>query len=308
MTGARGWSALKTRLVLLGGTGFFGAALAQELRDRGHTVVTVARGTRGAPDVRADIVRTPQLLEQVFEPGDTVIYLLGLSPLKRPFGGRSRYREVHLDGVVGALAAAWRRGASRFVQVSALGVSRDCGAAYGETKARATAELRAEARAARIEGLVVEPSILFGDGSEIVRALDLASHFPVVPLPHITAAVRPIHVTDAARRLADAVTAGQMPPRLELTGPELLPFSRLAAAYLKPRGTRVLLLPQGISRLLVRLVSRFKVPGLPAELEAMLAMDNAGEAPPRPEELIAFTRWAAGAMGAGRLARGRSGG
>ncbi len=287
---------METRFVLLGGTGFFGAALARELRSRGLAVVTVARGTRGAPDVRADIVRTPHLLGRIFEPGDTVVYVLGLSPLKRPLGGRRRYREVHLDGVRSALAAAVERGVSRFVQVSALGVSRGCGAAYGETKARASAELRAaarrEARPGQVQTLVVEPSILFGDGSEIVQALDLAARFPAVPLPHIRPAIRPIHVDDAARRLADAVTAEQMPPRLELTGPELLSFNQLAAAYLKPRGARVLLLPRPVSRLLVRVVSRLRIPGLPAELDAMLAMDNAGEGPPRPEELTRFTRWA----------------
>lgn len=117
----------------------------------------------------------------------------------------------------------------RFVRVSALGVRPDRGAAYGETKARAAGLLRSvAARAARMQTVAVEPSLLFGDGSEIIRALDMASR-----------------------------------------------------------------LPRPLTRLLVRIVSHLKPPGAPAELEAMLALDNAGSPPERPDELITFTRWAA---------------
>ncbi|TVR05355.1 MAG: NAD-dependent epimerase/dehydratase family protein [Spirochaetaceae bacterium] len=305
----QGARAVKKRYILIGGTGFFGAALARELRARGLTVVTVARGsrsTRRQPNVRLDVVRAPELLGSILEPGDTVVYLAGLSPLKRPVGGRRRYREVHLTGFRAALAAAESRGVSRFVQVSALGVQSGCGAAYGETKTRAT-ELLREAAAqvmpngpARIEPMVVEPSVLFGDGSEIIRTLKRVSRLPLVPLPQIAAQIRPIHVTDAARRLADALTAAQMPGRLELTGPELLAFHQLAAAYLEPRETRVMLLPRSLTRLLVWLASRLKLPGAPAELKAMLALDNAGSPPSQPEELIMFSRWASESRPRGR--------
>lgn len=281
------------RFVLIGGTGFLGAALARELRGRGLRVVTVARGsrtgsTRTAPDVRLDVVRTPEAIDRVIELGDTVIYLAGLSPLARPIGGRRRYRDVHVRGLAATLAAAEKQGAARFVGISALGVSATCAAAYGETKARAAAMVHAS----RIPGLVVEPSVLFGDGSEIIRALQLASRLAAVPLPRITAAIRPIHVADAARRLADAVTGSPLPERLELTGPELLTFEQVATAYLEPRGTRVILLPRSLSRTLTGLASRIKLPGVPAELDAMLAMDNAGKPPPRPHELIAYSDWA----------------
>ena len=288
---------MTTRYILIGGTGFFGTALARELRARGLTVVTVARGSRRSsrrPDVRLDVVGEPDRIESILEPGDTVVYLAGLSPLKRPVGGRRRYREVHGTGLRAALTAAVSRGARRFVQVSALGVRPGCGTAYGETKARATGLLRmVAARAAGMESMVVEPSVLFGNGSEIICALDVASRLPRIPLPRIVARIRPIHVSDAAKRLADALTARQLPERLELAGPELLTFHQLAAAYLEPRGTRVALLPRPVTRLLVRIASRVKLPGAPAELEAMLALDNAGSPPQRSDELIAFTRWAA---------------
>ncbi len=285
------------RYILIGGTGFFGAALARELLARGLAVVTLARGSRGArqqPDVCVDVVHEPERLSSVFEPGDSVVYLAGLSPLKRPVGGRRRYREVHLTGLRAVLKAAESRGLLRFVQVSALGVRPGDGSAYGETKARATEMLRAAAAGAKASGqaMVVEPSVLFGEGSEIIRALKLASRLPLVPLPQIAAQIRPIHVADAARRLAEVLTAKRLPERLELTGPQLLTFHQLAAAYLEPRGTRVVLLPRLLTRILVRVASWVKLPGAPTELEAMLALDNAGSPPPRPQELIVFSKWA----------------
>lgn len=277
------------RYVLLGGTGFFGSALAEALRSRGFTVLTVGRGRRGNPTIRADLVETTESLDPLFLPGDNVIYLLGISPLFRPFGGRRRYRKNHLTTLVRALAAARRRGASRFVQVSALGVSKSCGAAYGETKARAGVILRASS----LSTGVAEPSVLYGKGSEIIRALSLLSRLPLLPMPRIPALFRPMHVADAAGRLADAVTGEQLPDRIELSGPEALTLTQVASAYLEPRGTRLVLLPRLVSRLLVAVVSRIKLPGFPAELEAMLAIDNAGSPPEAPEELASFSSWSA---------------
>lgn len=280
---------MKGRYVLIGGTGFFGGALAEELRRRGGEVVTVGRGRRGRPTVRAELPGETAPLAALLEPEDTVVYMVGLSPLFRPLGGRRRYREAHLSGLVAALAVARRNGVSRFVQVSALGVTRRCGAAYGETKARATGVLRASA----VAGCVAKPSILFGEEGEIVRALSLLSRLPLLPMPTLEARFRPIHVSDAACRLAEAVTAEQLPEEVELAGPELLSFPQVASVYLRRRGTRVIPVPPGISRVAVALLSRIKIPGFPAELEAMLAIDNAGRTPDSPEEMTRFTRWSA---------------
>jgi len=173
------------------------------------------------------------------------------------------------------------------VYVSALGVTTSAGAAYAETKARAEQLVKH----AGIPRTIVAPSILFAAQSELIRLLQTVSRLPVVPLPRIEAPFRPIHVSDAATRIADAVTADQAPSYLALTGPELLSFTDFVRRYLRERGTAFVLLPAALTPLLLTAVSALKLPGAPAELKRMLAIDNAGAPPPAAEELTRYSRW-----------------
>lgn len=291
---------MDTRFVLIGGTGFFGRNLREALLERGATVLTASRGRRATsprapdssrgPDIRITLPEELSALKEALRPGDRVVYLVAATPLRRPLGGRKVYRERHLLGFARVLEMARSRGVAHVTYTSALGVTLDAGAAYAETKARAE---RLLARS-RIAGSVVAPSILFGPGSEIVAALALLSRLPVVPLPDIGAPFRPIHVYDAARIVAEAIMQENPPERLELSGPEALSFAEVAQVYLEARGRRTLLIPRGLSAVGVTLASRIKLPGAPAELEAMLSIDNAGAPPENPAELVRFTEWVRG--------------
>ncbi|NBB91070.1 MAG: NAD(P)H-binding protein [Spirochaetes bacterium] len=293
---------MANRIVLVGGTGYLGSALATELAARGAVVVVAARGvasragaSTGSPPAaglsfhRVDIT-DPASLSGLIRPGDTVVHLVGLSPVHRPPGGRRSYRLVHVEGTRNLLRTAEQAEAQRFVYLSALGVTRNAGAAYAETKAQAEALVEAS----RLESTIVLPSILFSSGSEIIRLLRAASRFPVVPLPEIPTPFRPIHLSDAARRTADAILAETPPRRLPLTGPEKLSFSDFVRPYLRKRGTLALALPPALTPPLLRIVSRLKIPGLPAELDQMLAIDNAGDPPPHAEHLIRYSSWLCG--------------
>lgn len=297
---------MANRIVLVGGTGYLGTALTRELTRRGAAVIVAARGmsrparvaaTAGKADAaappgpqprfRSADITSPASLRDLLEPGDTVVNLVGLSPVRRPVGGRRSYRLSHLEGTRNLLAAAETAEAHRFVYLSALGVTRDAGAAYAETKAQAEALIEASP----LESIIVLPSILFSADSELVGLLRLVSRFPAVPLPQIAAPFRPIHVSDAAARIADALLADDPPGRLPLAGPERLSFSDFVRRYLRERGTPAVPLPAALTPPLLGLVSRLKIPGLPAELDRMLAIDNAGDAPSRPEEMIRYTSW-----------------
>lgn len=298
---------MANRVVLVGGTGYLGTALARELVGRGAAVVPAARGrsrparpvanaggtpatdlTAGpAPGFRRADITSAASLRSLLEPGDTVVHLVGRSPVRRPRGGRGTYRELHVEGTRKLLAAAEAAGARRFVYLSALGVTRDAGAAYAETKAQAEALVETS----HLEATIVLPSILFSSRSEIIGLLRLLSRFPAVPLPEISAPFRPIHVSDAAVRIADAVLAEDPPRRLPLTGPEELSFSDFVGRYLRERGTFALRLPRALTPPLLHLVSLLKIPGFPAELDRMLAIDNAGDPPDRPNEMVRYSSW-----------------
>ena len=298
---------MANRIVLAGGTGYLGTALAAELARHGATVVVAARGVSRpaspasgtaaasgpagvpAPPPRfhsVDLTR-PASLENLLQSGDTVVHLVARSPVRRPRGGRRTYRMIHVEGTRNLLAAAEAAGARRFVYLSALGVTRNAGAAYAETKAQAERLVDASS----LESTIVLPSILFSSDSEIIKLLHMVSRLPAVPLPEIAAPFRPIHVTDAARRIGEAVLSEDPPQRLPLTGPEELSFSDFVRRYLLERGTFVLPMPPALTPLLLRLVSLLKIPDFPAELDRMLAIDNAGEAPARPGEMVRYSRW-----------------
>jgi NADH dehydrogenase len=200
---------------------------------------------------------------------------------------------MHVEGVRYALAAAEEAGAAHVAYVSALGVTRRAGAAYAETKALAE-ELIVRSR---IPSTIIAPSILFGEGSEIISLLRRLSALPVVPVPRISAPFRPIHVGDAARLAAEAVTAPAPPPRLPLAGPERLSFFEIVSRFLQAAGTTVVPLPPIVGAAVIRAVSVARLPGLPAELSAMLAIDNAGEAPAHADDLTRYSNWVIEAAG-----------
>jgi uncharacterized protein YbjT (DUF2867 family) len=289
------------RLLVVGGTGFLGSTVVEVARERGLAVVSVARGNRRGfadryPDIVCDITR-PERLRGVIAAGDTVLNLVGLSPVARPRGGRRGYYGSHTAGTRNLVKAADDAGAAALIYISALGVHRWCGAAYGETKAQAEQIVLT----ARTPGLIIAPSLLFGDSSEIVQALDLIARrwpLPGISVPNIDTDFRPIHVDDAARRIVDlsvAIGSGEGPVAkrnaVPLVGPERLTGYEIVARYLEARGIAVSRLPSPVSMVVVALLSRLKFPGLPAELNRMLALDNAGTPPEFPHDLMAYSRW-----------------
>lgn len=282
------------RLVIFGGTGFFGRAITAEARRRGIEVSVVSRGIRRdeanrvsfGPHRIADVTRG-ETLNGTLREGDVVINLVGLSPLQRPRGGRRSYYQVHTRGTINVVSEAVRAGARGIVYVSALGVHRSCGAAYGETKAMAEAAVTA----APIRSTVVAPSILYGPGSEIVAMLTGLSRLPIVPIPTINAPFRPIHVEDAARLVVDTAVGSLKERYLPLVGPERLTAGEVAAHFLHARSTPTVSIPAPLSRPAIQLASRIKLPGAPADLAPMLAIDNAGGPPPRGLRLQRYTDW-----------------
>lgn len=245
----------------------------------GDAARATAPGAAGAALhlVHADVT-DPATLGALFQPGDVAIHLVGLSPLKRPRGGRRTYRRVHVEGTRHVVAAAVRAGAARLVYLSALGVHRGAGAAYAETKAHAERIVMH----APIPTAVVGPSLFTGEGGELARLFSLLCRLPLVPLPTLEPRFRPMEVREGAAALVDLATADELPPRVALVGRETLTMSEVAAHALAGCGTPTVKLPRWLSALVVQLVSWVKLPGAPAELAAMLAIDNAGLATTDP--------------------------
>ena len=237
MAQAQDEKALSGKLVvLLGGSGFFGRHLAQELLKRGARLRIASRhperayalkplGNLGQVQfVRCDVTQ-PQNLVAAMIGADGVINLVGA------FAG-------DLDGLQGQGAgriadAALVAGAGAFVHVSANGADAASSADYARTKG----EGEAAVLAAFPKATILRPSILFGPDDQFVnRFAGLIAMLPALPVFGPEARLQPVFVDDAAEAAAQALgDPGAHGGKIyEICGPKVMTMlafnQRIAAA------------------------------------------------------------------------------
>lgn len=236
---------LEGKLVaLIGGSGFFGRHLAQELLARGARLRVCSRHPEKAYTVRplgnlgqvqfgrVDVLR-PKTLAPALAEADAVVNLVGA------FAG-------NLDGLqgkgAGAIAEAARTaGVAAFVHVSALGADAASKVAYARTKAEGEAAVRAGFPAATI----VQPSVLFGEDDKFVNLFaGLVSMLPVLPVfaPH--AKLQPLFIDDAAEAIGNALAdpLAHSGKTYELAGPEAIDMADLHHRIARAQGRSPLLI------------------------------------------------------------------
>ena len=241
-------------VVLVGGGGFLGRHVAQDLLARGARLRVASRhverafavkplGNLGQVQlVRADLTKA-ETLPTVVAGAQMVVNLAGT------FGG-------DLDAVMGrgagALAAAAQAGGSEaFVHVSAIGADAEGETAYARAKAAGEAAVAAAFPTATI----LRPSILFGsDDTFINRFAGLIASLPVLPVFAPEAKLQPLFVDDCARAIGAALAAPATHggKTYELAGPEAITMlelnQRIAAAT--GRSTMLAPLPDAVSGLI----------------------------------------------------------
>lgn len=211
-------------VVLLGGSGFFGRHLAQELLSRGARLRIVSRHPERAfalkplaalgqiQFVRADVTRTAGL------PG----LLAGAYGVVNLVGAFTGDLDALQGKGAGRIAAAARgAGAEAFVHVSAIGADSGSAVAYARTKAEGEAAVLAEFSQATI----LRPAILFAEDDAFVTMFaKLIAMLPALPVFGPQAQIQPVFVDDAAEAaalaLARPATFGGK--TFELAGPEVI--------------------------------------------------------------------------------------
>lgn len=291
-------------VTVLGGSGFVGRHLAQELLGRGARVRIVSRNPQKAyalkplgnlgqvQFVRADVTRR-DALAAVLAGSDAVVNLVGA------FQG-------NLDSVqgkgAGAIAAAARAaGAGAFVHISALGADPDSDVDYARTKGEGEEAVRAAFPAATI----LRPSLMFGSDDRLVMMFGrLISRLPVLPVFAPEARLQPLFVDDAAEAIANALgdPLAHGGRTYEIAGPEVVTMLELnqRIAHAECRSRRFIALPDAFGGLIATATGW--LPGAPitSDQYKLLRAGSvaASEAPglaelrvtPRPLELF-LDRW-----------------
>ena len=192
-------------VAVVGGSGFIGRHLAQELLKRGARLRLISRNVERASAVKPlGNLGQVQLLRGDVRKADELASLLagadGVVNLAGTFAG-------DLDAVMGSGAGAVARaaqaaGAKAMVHVSAIGADAGGETAYARAKAAGEAAVLAAFPAAT----VLRPSVLFGpDDMFINRFAGLIARFPVMPVFAPQAELQPVFVDDVALAIANAL-------------------------------------------------------------------------------------------------------
>ena len=227
-------------ILLIGGTGFVGSAIARRLAAQGHVLrLPTRRRDRAkhlivlptAEVVEAD-VHDPAVLAALMQEQDAVISLAGIL--------RGNFTRVHAELPEKIAAAAKAAGVRRIVHISSLGAAVDAPSAYQRSKAAGEAALQASG----LDVSIIRPSVVFGTGDSFMTLFSgLQKCFPVLPLACPQARMQPVWVEDVAQTV---VLCLQRPESIgqvyELGGPNVYTLRELVEYAGAAGGSRALVI------------------------------------------------------------------
>jgi NADH dehydrogenase len=276
---------MQNLVTVFGGSGFIGTQAVRQLAKAGWRIRVAVRnpnlayrmrmhGDVGQIDLVQANIRNRASIERALEGATAAINLVGVLYE----GGRQGFQAVHAMGARTVAEVALEQGATRLVQMSALGAAAESESKYARTKA----EGELAAREVFPDAVIVRPSIVFGpDDHFFNRFAAMANVSPALPLIGGGATrFQPVFVGDVGKALAIAATsdaaAGQT---YELGGPAVFSFRQLMEMMLAEIARRRLLVPvpfpiAGVLGSLGDLVSGVLPPPITSDQVALLKTDN----------------------------------
>lgn len=244
-------------VVLIGGNGFVGTHVAQDLLERGARLRIAARHPEKAFKLKplANLgqiqfarcnVANKDSIKACVQGADAVVYLVGT------FGAGQKLLQADAAGVAAKAAAS--EGAESFVYVSSTASDPASEGGYASTKALGE-ELVSKAFA---KATIVRPTVIFGqDDSFINMFAGMISALPALPVFGPEAKLQPVWVDDVAQAIGCALAdPGKHGGKTyELAGPEILTMmdlhERIAAGQDRKRA--FIAMPDAISGLFASL-------------------------------------------------------
>jgi uncharacterized protein YbjT (DUF2867 family) len=211
-----------TQVCVIGGSGFVGRHVCQQLAARGYRVRVPTRDRERAKQLillpTVDVVRSdvqdPAALAAVVRGCDAVINLVGvLHDARGPRG----FAAAHVELARKVVAACRDTGARRLLQMSALAAAPDAPSAYLRSKGEAEGIVRESG----LDWTIFRPSVIFGPEDGFLNLFaGLLRLFPVFPLGSPGAKFQPVYVGDVAAAFVHALPdAGSIGHSYDLGGP-----------------------------------------------------------------------------------------
>jgi uncharacterized protein YbjT (DUF2867 family) len=241
------------RVLVLGGSGFVGRHVCEQLARLGWHITVPTRRAVNAASVQSlpgltvieASVHNEADLARLMPGHDAVVNLVAVL-----HGNEDRFENVHVD-LTGKIASAMKKaGVQRLVHVSALGADPQGPSMYQRSKARGETVLHN----AGLDLTVLRPSVIFGSEDKFLNLFaDLQNVVPFMPLAGSGTRFQPVWVADVARAVAVCLqkpyTIGQT---FELCGPDVLTLGELVkragqwAGVNQGRGRPVIGLPMWV--------------------------------------------------------------
>jgi len=216
------------RVLVLGGSGFVGRHVCEQLARQGWHITLPTRRAVNAASVQslpgltvieANVHQEADLARLM--PGhDAVVNLVAVL-----HGSENRFESVHVD-LPGKIASAMKKaGVQRLVHISALGADPQGPSMYQRSKARGETVLHN----AGLQLTVLRPSVIFGAEDKFLNLFaDLQAVAPFMPLAGSGTRFAPVWVNDVAGAVVVCLqkpdTVGQT---YEICGPDVMTLGEL---------------------------------------------------------------------------------
>jgi uncharacterized protein YbjT (DUF2867 family) len=243
-------------ILVLGGTGFVGQQVCEQLHRLGWRITVPTRRAINAAAIQhlprltvleAD-VHDPAQLASLLPGHDAVVNLIAIL-----HGNEAAFERAHVALPKTLARACAAAGVKRVVHISALGVSLDGPSRYQRSKAKGEDALRN----GQLDLTILRPSVIFGAGDRFLNLFArLQSVFPVMPLAGASARFQPVWVQDVAAAVVACLRDTGLPmssvgQTFECAGPEVLTLGELVrlAGRHGSRERPILPLPMAVGRL-----------------------------------------------------------
>lgn len=258
-------------ILVTGASGFVGRHVVGALEARPLRAMVRDPGRVRLPEdvevVAADLTR-PQTLPAALEGVEVVVHAAAITADRKP-PYPDAYDDVNRRGTGHLVAAAGEAGVRRMVVMSGLGTRDAPPGTYMATRWG----LEEAVRGSGIPAVVLQPSVLFGDGAPFVAALaGLVRAAPVVPLLDGGLRFQPLWIGDLTRCIGLAVADPRWDGRaVPLGGAEQVTMREIMETIARALGRRRAFapLPLPVARLQARAMTAVlpRPPLTPATLE-----------------------------------------
>ena len=220
------------KFLILGGSGFVGKSVIQNLLAKGARVVVLTRSSNKIKSLK--VLGYPGQLEiisgNIFEDGLLELLVKGKYAVINLCGvlyerNKNEFNIIHnfLPEMISKLCKKYN--VKKFIHISALGVSKDSSSIYSATKALGEENIKKNFKSS----IILRPSIIYGNGDNFFGLFSKISKFaPIIPIIGPNTMFQPVFVKDVSLAVIETLKINENKSKtFNICGPKQYSFYQL---------------------------------------------------------------------------------